>query len=420
MDTALAMILAGGRGSRMKAFCRDRAKPSLPFAGGARVIDFTLSNCIDSLLPDVAVLLDYQRESMADYLETWAAEHTNDTELSIIEPRHRSFSGTADAVFQNLDFLRRHPAERVIVLAGDHIYRMNYQKLLAYHRQTGADATVAVMPVPLEDAHRFGVVTVDGRIRVSGFVEKPRHPSGNLVSMGIYVFSKDLLIRRLAEDALDPGSSHDFGHDIIPKMIAHDKVAAFRYRGYWRDIGTPPAYYESSMDFLPSASRHGCEKCGRVLTGTRDDAPSHIYPQAKVINSIVSPGCVIKGLVSNSVLSPGVTVEEGAVVRDSVLMTGSIIGERCHIEGCLIGEDVYVDAHCRLGPVNAARSELRYAAITQAGKITKPIVIGSGSRVLSYHGTVDFKGGTVRSGGGSGRGAYIIAGEAGENSVRAA
>ena len=352
------MILAGGRGRRMGVFCQERAKPSLHFAGSARVIDFTLSNCVNSLIPDVAVLVDYQRQSMADYLNRWSMSHQHATNLHVIQPGHGSFLGTADAVYQNIDFLQSHHAERVIVLAGDHVYRMNYQPLLAYHRQTGADATIAVMPVSPEDAHRFGVVTVKGRVGVTDFIEKPARPSGNLVSMGIYVFSKDVLIRRLREDAANPASSHDFGHDIIPLMTRKDKVAAYRFNRYWRDIGTPQAYYESSLDFLPEAPQSGTETARGILTEVTSELPPRVRGDGNVINSIISSDCVIKGRVENSVLSPGVRVEEGAVVRDSVLMADVYVGERTLVDGCLVGEDAYIDKFCKLGSRNIAARDV--------------------------------------------------------------
>lgn len=381
MERALAIILAGGRGSRMGAFCRNTAKPALPFAGPARVIDFPLSNCVNSLITDIAVLTDYQRESMGTYLEQWADSQTGDTGLYIIEPPNGSYSGTADAVFQNTEFLKNHPADKVLVLAGDHIYRMNYQNMLAYHRQTGADATIAVMPVPLEEAHRFGVVTVEGRIRVTDFVEKPAEPSGRLVSMGIYVFSKHILLRRLREDAANPGSSHDFGHDVLPLMIRKDKVAAYRFSRYWKDIGTPGAYYESNMDFLPGSSRRDSDMTRDLMTGVKRDMPSHVHGRA--VNSVISPGCVIKGRVENSVLAPGVRVEEGAVVRDSVLMTGSSVGEGSLVDGCLIGEDVRVEKFCILGSRGAAAGKTgNLARPGDRATAPRPTVIGSGSTVL--------------------------------------
>lgn len=380
MERALAMILAGGRGSRMGVFCRNRAKPALPFAGPARVIDFPLSNCVNSLVTDIAVLTDYERDSMGTYLEQWA-DSQGETGLYIIEPRDGSYSGTADAVFQNIEFLEEHPADKILILAGDHIYRMNYQSMLAYHRQTGADATIAVMPVPMEEAHRFGVVTVEGRVRVTDFKEKPAEPSGRLVSMGIYVFSKDTLLRRLREDAANPGSSHDFGHDVLPLMIRKDKVAAYRFNRYWKDIGTPGAFYESNMDFLPGGSRRDLDMTRDLMTGVKRDSPSHVHGSA--VNSVISPGCVIKGRVENSVLSPDVSVEEGAVVRNSVLMTGSSVGEGSLVDGCLIGEDVHVEKFCTLGDGGAAAGKIgNLVGYGNRATAPRPTVIGSGNTVL--------------------------------------
>jgi glucose-1-phosphate adenylyltransferase len=354
VDTAQAVILAGGKGTRMGVFCQRRAKPSLPFAGSVRVIDFTLSNCVHSLIDDINVLTDYQRESMTGYLFRWASFNNVKDTFRILEPGNGSYLGTADAVYQNIERLENNPSDTVLVLAGDHVYTMDYQKLLAFHRQTGADATIAVIPVEYEEASRFGIVTVDGRVRISSFIEKPDNPPSRLGSMGIYAFKKRVLIERLKEDARREDSLHDFGHVIIPNMVGRDKVAAFRYNGYWRDIGTPGAYLRSNMDLLPENPALRLGGFRNVLTGHQHTEPSRTSSRARIVNSIIGSGCVIEGTVENSVISPGVHIGKQAVVRNSVIMTGSAIGYHSIIDTSIIGEQSTIDEWCIIGFGGAA------------------------------------------------------------------
>jgi glucose-1-phosphate adenylyltransferase len=234
----------------MGILCQHRPKPNLPFAGIARVIDFTLSNCIHSEITDIAVLTDYQRTNLTTYLSGWRCRNVGSHGIRILEPSNGSYLGTADAVYQSTGYLEQTSSDLVLVLAGDHIYQMDYRKMLVYHRQRGADVTVAVISVPIEQARRFGVVTTDDGGQITDFVEKPELPQGNLVSMGIYVFDKQTLVERLIEDAALPHSPHDFGHAVLPYMVERDRVVAYEYHGYWKDIGTPQAYYEANMELL--------------------------------------------------------------------------------------------------------------------------------------------------------------------------
>ena len=350
METALTMILAGGRGKRMGMFCQRRAKPELPFAGNTRVIDFTLSNCIRSSLNKIMVLVDYQRTSMSDYLAEWSVANILSENLYIIHPESGSYLGTADAVYQNIEFLKKDDSELVVVLAGDHVYKMDYQRMMAYHRQIGADATVAVISVPAQQASRFGIVNIDGKVRITNFVEKPSIPTSNLVSMGIYVFSKRALIEHLVEDAALPDSVHDFGHSILPVMIEKDRVAAYRFNRYWRDIGNPGAYYAANMELLSEAPRFSLNDMGPVLTaGNHSSLSPTITGHGRVTNSMVGRGCIIKGHVENSVLSPGVIVEEEAVIRNSVVMADTSIGYQSVVENCILDEEVQIGRLCHLG-----------------------------------------------------------------------
>jgi len=349
MRGIIAVILAGGRGRRMDVLCQRTAKPVLPFAGTTRVIDFTLSNCIHSMIEDIAILTDYNREILARYLNKWTSSSEKSEKLHILEPGNSSYFGTADAVYQNIDFLEKHAADLVLVLAGDHVYKMDYRKMVAYHRQTGADATVAVIPVPIEHAHRFGILSIEDNNRIIDFKEKPELPRSNLASMGIYVFNKRVLIDRLIEDAALSNSPHDFGHAIIPEMVRRDKITGYRFNGYWRDIGTPQSYFESNMEQLPRTSAFSLDGNWPIIGESLRLAPPRIFEQGNVQNSLISPGCTIKGHVENSVLSPGVWIEEKAVVRNSIIMAESFIGYRSVVDHCVLSEGVNVDMMCYLG-----------------------------------------------------------------------
>ena len=243
-----ALILAGGRGSRMDLFCHLRPKPILPFAGRLHVIDFTLSNCIHSSFVNIAAVVDYQRAYMSEYLQEWAAVNAGSARVSILQPSDGSYGGTADAVYQNLSWLKDEAGDRILVLAGDHVYKMDYRKMLAFHDHVRADATIGVIRIPVDEAHRFGTVAIDSENRVRGFVEKSRAPLSSLASMGIYVFNKDVLCKRLSEDAGKKDSPHDFGYAILPEMVKYDRVFAYEFSGYWQDIGTIDAYYHANME----------------------------------------------------------------------------------------------------------------------------------------------------------------------------
>ncbi len=249
MNKVLAMILAGGKGQRMDVLCRERPKPLLPFAGSFRIIDFSLSNCIHSGIGNIAVVVDYQRQHLLDYLVSGSPWMPNaNSSLSILEPKVGFYMGTADAVYQNLEYIQRHGPDLVLILAADHVYKMDYSKLLAFHERVGAELTIGVASVPIEKADRFGTVFINTEGRIIDFIEKPEVPKSNLVSMGIYAFNRDALAELLIEDAAQQASPHDFGKAIIPKMVKRNKVFAYKFNGYWRDIGTIEAYYEANMD----------------------------------------------------------------------------------------------------------------------------------------------------------------------------
>ncbi len=349
MGKVLAMVLAGGRGKRMDIMCHGRPKPALPFAGRFRVIDFSLSNCIHSRISDIAVLTDYQRSQMASYLRDWYSTNTSIKDIAILEPQAGSYKGTADAVYQNLSFIERHGADTVLILAGDHIYKMDYRNLLAYHRQVNADVTVGVVPVPIDQAHRFGTLATDADGQITEFVEKPSIPKSDLASMGIYVFNRDVLARRLAEDAARPDSPHDFGYAILPGMLNRDRVFAYKFNGYWQDIGTIEAYYAANMELVRQEPSFSLNSNWPVLAGDNSQPSPRKSQQGTIVNSITSSGCMVKGHVENSILGPGVWVEEQAVVKNSVVMDNAFVGYHSVVDCCILDEGVSIGRFCYIG-----------------------------------------------------------------------
>jgi len=397
MRKTVAVIMAGGRGKRMDILCRVRPKPGLPFAGRFKVIDFTLSNCVYSGINDLAILTDYNRSYMAKYFKQWGLTNSGRT-FRILEPKSGSYRGTADAVFQNLPYLNKLNTENVLILAGDHIYKMDYDKMVAFHEQTKADVTIGVTKVPIEDAHRFGTVALGDGNEVLDFVEKSRNPRSNLASMGIYVFNQDALAQRLKEDAIQPESPHDFGYAILPSILGKDKVNAYEFTGYWQDIGTPQAYYAANMDLVCSQPRFNLDGTQPILTQRLNLPPPNISQQATVVNSLVSPGCIIKGYVENSILSPGVWVDAQAEVWNSVLMSNTFIGYHSVVDTCIIDEGVSIGKLCYIG---FGKSPLSGDCdITVLGKgVTVPshTVIRRDSRILPHADTQGFRGNLIAS-----------------------
>lgn len=349
MEPLLVVVLAGGRGERMNILCRNRPKPELPMAGLFRTIDFTLSNIAHSSIRDAYVLVDYQRAALSRYLKRWTTANDAVIELNPLYPRKTSYAGTADAVFQNFDRFGEYPADTVLVLAADHVYKMDYRDMIRFHREVNADATVGVIPVPIEQAHLFGIVTVNDENRVTGFVEKPRLPQSNLVSMGIYVFNKQKLAESLVKDAHDEGSPHDFGHAILPDMVERDNVFAYRFDGYWRDIGNIQTYYATNMDLLGTEPSLVLDGTWPVLSDGGDILEREEPGEAVISDSLFGRSCVIEGRVSRSVISPEVRIGSGSLVKDSVIMRGARIGERTVIDTCVIDESVEIGDGCWLG-----------------------------------------------------------------------
>jgi glucose-1-phosphate adenylyltransferase len=363
MSKVLAVILAGGQGERLSLLSHKRAKPAVPFAGKYRIIDFALSNCVNSGITDVAVLTQYRPHSLHDHIgvgKPWDLDRQQGG-VRLLQPyigRRESdwYQGTADAVYQNLSSIMEARCDYVLILAGDHIYRMDYGPMIAFHQQHGAAATLGAVIVPLEEGHRFGILETDAEARVVSFEEKPKHPRGTLGSMGIYVFDRDTLIRVLTEDAHPAGSGgaptqHDFGHNIIPSMVARgERVFAYPFTGYWQDVGTIQSYWEAHMALLSDHPTFDLyDRSWVIHTRSEERPPAHLRSSAQVVNSLISHGCIIAGRVERSVLSPGVIVEEGAVVRDSIILFDSVIGAYSVVDHAILDKEVVVGQHCEIG-----------------------------------------------------------------------
>jgi len=348
-----AVVLAGGEGERLSILSAVRAKPAVPFAGKYRIIDFTLSNCINSEIDNVLVLTQYNPRSLNDHIgagRPWDLDR-NEGGIRLLQPyiaRGRPsewYRGTSDAVLVNLEMIRQQAGDIVLILAGDHIYKMDYQPFIAAHRRNRADVTVAVQQVPIGDAHRFGILALDGDSRVVEWQEKPKQPKSDLASLGIYVFSKRALLAWLDEGRTD------FGRDVIPAMLAGDaRVFAYRFDGYWQDVGTVESYWQAHMDLLeehPGLDLY--DKEWLIHTRSEERSPARIGPTANVHRSLISHGCQIWGTVERSVLSPGVRVDPGAVVRDSIIMFDTVIRAGAVVDRAIIDKEVSVGPNAIVG-----------------------------------------------------------------------
>ena len=363
----VAMLLAGGQGSRLYALTQKTAKPAVSFGGKYRIIDFPLSNCINSGFDTVGVLTQYQPLLLNDYIGNglpWDLDRTFGG-VKILPPYQGNtgadwYKGTANAIWQNMEFINRYDAKYVLILSGDHIYKMDYAKMLDFHKESGADCTIAVLDVPLEEASRFGIMSTNEDGSIYKFSEKPKNPDSTKASMGIYVFTKDKLQEYLAADAADPNSSNDFGKNIIPNMLAAgEKMMAYPFEGYWKDVGTIQSLWEANMDLLgdkPVLSM--LDESWRIYSRHGAESPQFVGKDAQVINSSVTAGCEILGTVKNSVLGPGVTVEEGAVVEDSVIFNDVHIGRGAKISYAILDANVTVGAGATVGEGRESGKEI--------------------------------------------------------------
>ncbi len=352
------MLLAGGQGSRLYALTSKIAKPAVPFGGKYRIIDFTLSNCVNSGIDTVGVLTQYQPLILNDYIGNglpWDLDRMFGG-VKILPPYQGRtgadwYSGTANAIYQNIEFIDRYDPEYVLVLSGDHIYRMDYSKMLDFHKKKNADCTIAVIDVPIEEASRFGIMTADEDGRITKFTEKPANPDSTKASMGIYIFTKKKLFDYLEADAADPKSSNDFGKNIIPSMLSQGKkLFAYRFDGYWKDVGTVKSLWEANMDMLgedPPLRLN--DDSWRIYSRHEAAAPQYIGKTASVSNSSVTEGCEIYGEVENSVLSSSCRVGKGAKVLYSVLMPGASVGDGAVVEYAIVGENTVIGDGAHIG-----------------------------------------------------------------------
>ncbi len=371
-----AVILAGGEGTRLATLTAKRAKPAVPFAGKYRIIDFVLSNCVNSGIFDVLVLTQYRPHSLNDHIgrgRPWDLDRSFTGGVQLLQPYKGRFdtdwyAGTADAVTQNLNFIRRGRPEYVLILSGDHIYQMDYEVLMQYHREKNAEATICVIRVPMDEANRYGIVDVDDEMRVRGFLEKPQNPPSNLANMGVYIFNYATLERLLSEDRDMANSSHDFGKDILPRMVREEmNIYAFSYGGYWIDVGTIEAYWEAHMDLLKTPpSFHLNDRSWIIHTQSEERPPVLIHTGATVLNSMLTHGTVVYpgAVVENSVISPGVVIGPNAVVRESVILTDAYVEKDAVVERCIIDKVAVIGEGAHVGEI----SEVGDLAITCIGK----------------------------------------------------
>ena len=351
-NSMLAMILAGGRGSRLHDLTNKVAKPAVAYGGKYRIVDFPLSNCANSGIDVVGVLTQYESIQLNSYVAAggrWGLD-AKDSGVYVLPPREKAdenlnvYRGTADAISQNIDFIDKFDPEYVLVLSGDHIYKMNYDKMLAAHKEAKADATIAVIEVPMKEASRFGIMNTDESGRIVEFEEKPEHPKSNLASMGIYIFTWKLLRKMLMADIKNPDSNHVFGKDIIPTMLNDGKTLyAYKFKGYWKDVGTIDSLWEANMDLLSSKNELDLgDPSWKIYTEDVTALPQYISAEADVKDAYITQGCAIQGEVKHSVLFTGVKVGVGAKVIDSVLMPGAVVEEGAVVQRALVAGGIRI------------------------------------------------------------------------------
>ena len=408
----IAMLLAGGQGSRLGVLTSKVAKPAVAFGGKYRIIDFPLSNCINSGIDTVGVLTQYQPLRLNSHIGIgipWDLDRTLGG-VSVLPPYEKSgnsewYTGTANAIYQNIDYIDQYNPDYVLILSGDHIYKMDYEVMLDYHKSKNADITIAAMPVPMEEANRFGIVVTDEDNRINDFQEKPEHPKSNLASMGIYIFRWSTLKEALIK--LKNQSNCDFGKHIIPYCFEkQDRIFAYEYNGYWKDVGTLGSYWEANMeliDIIPVFNLY--EEFWRIYTNNDIIPPQFIADSARIDRSIIGDGCEIYGEVYNSVIGAGVTIGHGAVVRDSIIMRDTVIGAGTQVYKSIIAEEVVVDEGCVIGIGDEVPSKLDsriyafgLATIGEKSYIPKNVKIGKNTAISGKTETSDYPDGELKSG----------------------
>ncbi|MGN0383242.1 MAG: glucose-1-phosphate adenylyltransferase [Eubacterium sp.] len=412
----IAMLLAGGQGSRLGVLTSKVAKPAVAFGGKYRIIDFPLSNCINSSVDTVGVLTQYQPLKLNAHIGIgipWDLDR-NIGGVTVLPPYEKSensewYTGTANAIFQNIDYMESYNPDYVLILSGDHIYKMDYEVMLDYHKSNNADVTIAAMPVPMEEAGRFGIVVTGEDNRINDFQEKPEHPKSNLASMGIYIFSWPVLKEALIK--LKDQKNCDFGKHIIPYCFEKgDRIFAYEYNGYWKDVGTLSSYWEANMeliDIIPEFNLY--EEFWKIYTKSDVLPPQYISSEAKIGRSIIGEGCQIYGQVENSVIGAGVTIEPGAVVNNSIVIKGSVIGSGSRLEKAIIAENVKIGSNCEIGFGEYAESKLDtrvYASdlvtIGENSVIPDGVKIGKNTAISGITTAEDYNNGVL------GAGEYII------------
>ncbi|MBR5880640.1 MAG: glucose-1-phosphate adenylyltransferase [Clostridia bacterium] len=384
----VAMLLAGGQGSRLYALTTKTAKPAVPFGGKYRIIDFPLSNCVNSGIDTVGVLTQYQPLVLNEYIGNglpWDLDRAWGG-VKILPPyqgqKHADwYKGTANAIYQNMEFINRYDAEYVLILSGDHIYKMDYAKMLAYHKQKGADCTIAVLAVPMEEASRFGIMSTNEDGSIYKFSEKPKNPDSNLASMGIYIFNRKKLNDYLIADENTPGSSNDFGKNIIPNMLAAgEKMFAYPFEGYWKDVGTISSLWEANMDLLGEKPELNLgDESWRIYARHHASAPQFVGAEAVIENCNITEGCEIYGTVRNCVVGTGVKIAKGAVVTDSVLMGDCVIGEGAVVSYSIIDTGVTIGKNAVIGEDRATAKGI--AVIGEDVTIEDGAVVEAGAMI---------------------------------------
>lgn len=367
-DNMLAMILAGGRGTRLHELTNKVAKPAVSYGGKYKIIDFPISNCANSGIDVVGVLTQYESILLNSYVAAgrrWGLDAKN-SGVYVLPPREKAdanldvYRGTADAISQNIDFVDTFSPEYLLILSGDHIYKMNYAKMLQYHKECGADATIAVIEVPMKEASRFGIMNTDENGRIVEFQEKPAEPKSNLASMGIYIFDWKLLRKMLISDMKNPDSSHDFGKDIIPTLLKEGKnLYAYKFKGYWKDVGTIDSLWEANMDLLDKNNELDLnDPTWKIYTEDATTLPQYIGPDAEIKEAFINQGCIIEGMVQNSVLFTGARVGAGAKIIDSVLMPGVEVAEGAVVQRALVADNVKIGREAVVGSADSEHIEL--------------------------------------------------------------
>lgn len=363
----IAMILAGGQGTRLRSLTKDVAKPAVSFGGKYKIIDFALSNCVNSHIDTIGILTQYQPYSLNKHIGIGIPWDLNRKYggVSILQPYESSrganwYLGTANAIYENIQYIESYSPDYVLILSGDHIYKMNYDKMLKKHIENNADCSISVIRVPMEEASRFGILNADESLRITSFEEKPKEPKSNLASMGIYIFKTEKLLEYLESDAKKSDSSHDFGHDIIPNML-HDgmRIYAYEFEGYWKDVGTIESLWESNLDLLDRENKLDLyDDSWRIYT-KNEDLPAHVIGKyADVKNAMVNEGCIVNGSVKNSVLFTNVTVEEGAQVEEAVLLPGATVKKGAKVYRSIVMENKTVEEYKIVGSPTSKQIEL--------------------------------------------------------------